>query len=240
MYRLFAGVFLFIFLLSNVCSGREHASLYGYSGLLVTPTATLMPDGQMRIGVSRMPAMPHVPMGDKDRTMVSGALTFLPFMEGMLGVVSPDKHPYGMGTRTLSLRLRLLRQSRIWPAVAIGAQDFVGGKALDVSIEAAQIFASSYFVITKDEILPRWLGRMPVTWNLGYGTNWLPGGSYHLLGLWGGLALQPAEPIQVVAEYDGKNTNCAAKLRLFDHLNLMYAWWNLEYFAWHMSLYFSL
>ncbi|MDZ7722021.1 MAG: YjbH domain-containing protein [candidate division KSB1 bacterium] len=230
----------FCLLLAFGARAEPFASVYGYSGLFVTPTATIMPDGQMRIGVSRMPRIDHVPMGYKERTMVFGALSYLPFMEGLLGVVSPDQHPAGMGTRTLALRMRLLRQSRLWPAIAIGAQDFVGGKALDVSIKGSQLFAATYVVLTKDEKLPGWLGRTPLTWNIGYGTDWLDANTHHLVGLWGGVSLQPMQPVRVVAEYDGRHTNLAAKLDLFSHLQVTYAWWNLRYMTWQMSLYFTL
>lgn len=233
-------VLLFILFLTAGLHAQPGASIYGYSGLFVTPTATIMPDAQMRIGVSRLPAIDNVPMGYKDRTMVFGALSYLPFMEGMLGVVSPDKHPAGLGTRTLALRLRLLRQSRLWPAVAIGAQDFIGAKALDVSIEGSQLFAAAYIVMSKDETLPGWLGNMRLTWNLGYGTDWLKANEHHLLGLWGGISLQPVEPLRFIAEYDGVYTNLAAQVDLFSHLQVSYAWWNMEYLTWQMSLYFSL
>ncbi|MBN1318191.1 MAG: YjbH domain-containing protein, partial [Anaerolineales bacterium] len=158
----------------------QHSSLFGYSGLMLVPSAEVMEDGQIRFGVSRLPMLyTSQEWRFPDWTIYFFGLGYMPFLEGAAMIVRPDNYPGGVGDRSVAFKVRLIRQRGKWPALAIGAQDFFGIKKINLEPSKAQKFAALYAVSSKSLRLK----NMVVALHLGYGVDWLPAQSHQLDGL---------------------------------------------------------
>jgi hypothetical protein len=106
---------------------------YGDVGLLQTPTARMRPDGEFGLGVSTV----------RPYNQAHFFLQVLPWLETTLRYTDVINRPYlasGTGQsykdKSADVKVRLLREGRYWPALALGIQD-IGGTGL---------FSSEYLV----------------------------------------------------------------------------------------------
>lgn len=139
---------------------------YGSVGLMDMPTGESMPDATFSSTVSYF--------GGQTRS----TLTFqaLPWLSGSFRYNAiNDLNLFGFSTyydRSFDVRFRLKKESRLWPAVTLGLQDFAG----------TGIYAAEYLVATKNFTLPslaqirgsarvpgRVPGRLKITGGLGWG-----------------------------------------------------------------------
>ena len=202
----------------------QNASVYGYSGLMLVPSAEVSGDGQLACGISRTPEL-YANWRRLRRTVFWARIGFLPFLEAGGMFVRPDHYVNaGFGDRSLYLRLQLLRERGRGPAVAVGAQDFFSLKGIHWATSTKQHFGAVYLVASKRVTLK----KMPLQLHLGYGPDWTVAKTKLLVGPFGGLQLTPHRWASLLAEYDAKSFNAGFRLHPFHFVQLQYIWWRLR------------
>lgn len=203
---------------------------------MLVPSADVAIDGQLRIGISRIPVLYSDQLRPYERTVFFFCLGYLPFLEGTAMVVRPDNYAGGIGDRSVHIKLRLLGEDGRWPALALGAQDFFGIKKLHWEPADAQKFAELYAVASKN----LHLNHLAISLHLGYGTDWLPAQSRYLDGFFGGIVITPHRYLSVLAEYDAKKINAGVRLHPCSHLQAQLAYWKLQHWTANLVFSFSL
>jgi len=159
---------------------RAEASSTGQTGLINMPSARIEDDGTLRLGVSKTD--PY--------SALWGSVTLLPWFElsgrytRIDGVPGFPEHPeYGeYKDKAFDAKLRLLRESRYLPDLAIGAQDFMG----------TNIFKAGYVALSKR------------VWDLDFTAGV---GRDRIDGVFGGVRYNPAwnRNFGIVVEYDAND-----------------------------------
>lgn len=192
----------------------------GVSGLLNIPSADMQEDGTFMAGGNYLPQemLPREWGYNSGNYFVN--LTFLPFMEvayrcTLLKVESTGKWNQD---RSVSLRLRPLKEGKWWPSVVIGSNDLLTTGELNPFLDSGgnRYFSSVYAVGTKHfgfyghDIGVTVGGHVPFR------------SKSENKGVFGGVSYRPAflKPLEVMAEYDSKAVNMGVSARLFDHFSL--------------------
>src|SRR5688572_11163632 len=178
------GPFLLLLLLCvSARAVAQEPSVTGQTGLISMPDARFAPEGTWRSGFSYL----------RPYETIWSNMTVFPWLEGSFrftriydvpGFSDQTDTDYGdYKDKSFDMKVRLLPESRIWPAFAVGLQDFGEGKA---------IFRAPYAVASKR------LGDFDFT--LGYGKG-------RIDGAFGGArgAPQSMPNWRLVAEYDAYN-----------------------------------
>ena len=159
---------------------RAEASSTGQTGLINMPSARVDEEGTLRLGVSQ---------ADPYRALWS-SVTLLPWFElsgrytridGVPGI--PDHPEYGdYKDKAFDAKLRLLRESRYLPELAIGVQDFTG----------THIFKAGYVALNKR------------VWDLDFTAGV---GRDRIDGVFGGVRYNPSwnRNLGIVVEYDAND-----------------------------------
>lgn len=220
-------------LLPQVVLAQAHNTVLGYSGLIVTPTADILADGQLTANIGRIPKLYADNYKPYDRTSYVVAMGFMPFMEATMGFIRPDNFQGGVGDRTVSARFRLLREKNRRPALAFGLQDFFAVEDLNLEPVSAQHFTSSYVVATKHVELS--VPDMLLSLNVGYGFSWLPSDDRQLTGLFWGVSLAPMQQVQIIMENDGRQYNAGVRFSFFQQVHYMLSFWQMKYMMHQLS-----
>ncbi|MEX0301982.1 MAG: YjbH domain-containing protein, partial [Leisingera sp.] len=142
-------------------------NFYGVPGLIDMPGGGTLPDGQFTLTYSFF--------GGTSR--YSATFQALPWLSGTFRYNSIRNWNLG-GFRTyydrgFDVRFRLKQESRFWPEITLGLQDFIG----------TGIYASEYIVATKQFNTPALSpGRLPGRLSLTAGVGWGRLGSYNSFG----------------------------------------------------------
>ncbi len=231
--------FLFLICLSSFLFADAKNTTLGYSGIIVTPTAEVLLDGELTGSLARLPKLYADNYSPKNynRTAFVTAMGFFPFLEASFGFIRPDNFQGGVGDRTVTIRLKVLNESRYAPSIAIGFHDFFAVESLDLEPAAAQHFAALYIVGSKHV---DFLNSQSVLLSLGFGPDWLPAMDSHLHGLFAGIEYSPIENVQLLLEHDTKNLNAGMRFSFFSHVNYTVSFWQLRYMMHQFSFSFSL
>ena len=129
-------------------------NFYGLPGLIDMPSAQPMPNGQLAVGISSF--------GGQTRTTLS--FQFSPRISASFRYIGiQDWNDNGFGTyrdRSFDVRFLISKETKRWPAITVGLQDFAG----------TGIYAGEYIVASKNFAQPLGLpGRMTVSAGLGWG-----------------------------------------------------------------------
>ena len=224
------------------------AQLYtGLSGLLHTPSADMLPQGTARVGGYYMNR--YFTPDAKDAFSYAGEkyntadfyLSFTPFGWIELGYTftllkalasAGDENPkYSQKDRYFSIKLSPLREGRYWPAVAIGANDFLNTPTKTAKLMSggnSEYFKNYYVAATKHfdvrgEVL---------SVNLAY-RYWPNADNKKWQGVVGGITYNPsfAPHLRVIAEYTGDDVNLGAEYLLLRHLFLQVCLQNGKYLS---------
>lgn len=184
-------IFLFILTLNTTCvfslaSASDDpfttASNRGGTGLFETPNARVMDEGSLRLGYSG--ASPYnwyyISLGALPGTEVSINLTDVRNIRAYFFNTYKD--------RGFDLKFQILHESKKYPAIAVGIQDFLG----------TRLFPSEYIVMSRQ--------FLPFDFSLGLGHKRLRG-PLHLpfldeVGLFGGVEMALHEKLKFIAEYN--------------------------------------
>ena len=185
---LFLFLAFFIFLLPHPSHADDkpfnNAANWGGTGLLETPNARVLNDGQMRIGYAH--AAPYdwyvFGIGFLPRLETSFRFTAI---ENVPEILGPDYGKYK--DKAFDLKLQLVKESRDFPAIALGLQDIGGG---------TEFFEAQYLAISRQ--------IYPFDFTMGIGTERLNGGSAfsHDLGLFGGVEVAITDRLTAAVEYN--------------------------------------
>ena len=211
--------------------GQGRNTVLGYSGFIVTPTAEIFSDGKMTLNVGRIPKLYADNYMPYDRTAYIVAMGFMPFMEASIGFIRPDGFQGGVGDRTVAVRVRLLGEKRLTPALAIGVHDFFAIDDLNLEPVSAQHFTSSYITATKNVKL----FNIAATVNIGYGPDWLPSNDRQLTGFFWGVQFSPLNQVHLLFENDAVHYNAGVRFCFFRHVNYMLSFWQLKYMMHQLS-----
>lgn len=232
------GILLIWFCEFMIClSAQETENNYatpshlGMTGLVFTPSAYMPEWGMLDFGFTHFPkeaALTFEAGRSPERTILS-SFTFLPFLELSLRTTKPyanvkNEH-YGIGDRSISIRVQLFKERKKLPAIVLGIQD---------PFAIQSFFNTNYLVFTKKYALK----KIEIVANLGYGISFEEEtkGDY-LQGAFGGLQMY-WKKINLLAEYDTKHLNIGAGYQFRKMLFLKAALVNGRYFSGSVNLRF--
>lgn len=183
-------------------------SLTGTTGLVSVPTAEIAADGTVTVGVNvldrRYNGYTTEPLADYRDMVLFVRVGFLPFAEvGLrLSRLIGYGKPQALGDRMVSVRLRLVPERKLTPAVVVGAHDIVG----------TRIFHSLYAVGSKGLDSVPVLGA--VSAHLGYGSHLkgVTARGYQFQGVFGGVAVAPRPWVVLMVEHDAEHVNAGVRL----------------------------
>jgi hypothetical protein len=194
-------------------------NIAGINGLLTTPYAEFKEDKTITVGGSFL-SKKYLEYGDYQYDAWVGYinLTFLPFVElsfrytGQLREISREKDNFP--DRMPSLKLRVLKESKIFPSIAIGFQDFTSSRS-------GRDFGSEYLVFTKNFNF----NRIKVLLNSGYAFTYFHATGRDHDGLFYGFSftLQNFPELQLLVDYDSRRWNAGIKILLVNRLQLIAA-----------------
>ncbi len=195
----------------------------GTSGLLNTPSADFNPDGTFSFGINYLPETVTPDRFDYPTGNFFANITYFSFLEmsfrSTLQRVPQNGNKMTNQDRSLSVRLRALKESRYLPAIVIGTNDMLTSKFatfIDNNREDNQFFSSIYGVTTKN--FPIDGNTIGLTIGYQYATDRMP----QFTGVLAGLRFSPAffKPLSFIMEYDASNYNAGASVLLFKHIYL--------------------
>jgi len=222
-----AVLIVFLSLIGYIGSAQ---SIVGTNGQFFIPTAEMHPDRTLVLGAG------YIPTGyfqRYNRKVNPGMPTFvtvslLPFVEVMFRYthelnmrVNPQTEYYP--DRMFAGRIRLLKESKYIPALAVGANDFT--KALGLST-ASTNYSATYIVGTKSFVF----NALTLSTTIGYGMDVLDLNRYDFLGAFGGVELSHKRfaSSTVALEYDTRNLHLSVGHTFFDRLVLKAGLWDLK------------
>jgi hypothetical protein len=185
--RYLLWLFTLFFLVPPAFSSDEpfdNSANWGGTGLMEMPTARVPGDGVMGFGYAQ--ALPY--------SWFTGGMAIYEGVELSFRLTKIANIPSSLGSdygankdKALDFKWQLIPESRIFPAVAVGLQDFWG----------TRLFPSEYLVFSRQ--------LFPLDISLGVATKRLNGTSLPFaddLGLFGGVELALNEQLALMAEYN--------------------------------------
>lgn len=204
--------------LSEAGQQVAYAQLTGTTSLATIPVATMPDDGTITVGGGFHPSsMNRYGEGDHAIVPYYATITFLPFLElsfRFSRLLSDE--PEALGDRMVSARLQLLDQRGPFPALLLGAHDML----FDENRENTH-YNAIYAVASRSTRLPG--TDWPLGLHLGYGSDALEAAHHEFTGLFGGFALSPISPVDLIVEYDGSRLTPALRARFFQHIQTIVA-----------------
>lgn len=217
MKHLLLVIFVAGILLGGSTLYAQHSM--GVTGLLNIPTADMHEDGTFMVGANFLPDRMLPDPWNYNTGNYFLNMTFLPCLEvGYRCTLMKLKTGKWNQDRSVSLRLRPLKEGKYWPSVVVGSNDaFTTGEINPLKkVESNRFFSSLYGVATK-----HWLPGghdlgVSIGWNVPFRSN------NEREGIFGGVSYSPAfcRAFSLMAEYDDKAVNTGISLCLFNHFTL--------------------
>lgn len=198
-----------------VALGLKAQYTMGTTGQLNIPTAEMQETGTFMIGGNYLPKK-MVPFNYNTANYFIN-ITFFSWLELsyrcilLKSTYMTSKAKYNQQDRSLSARLRPVKEGKYLPAIVIGTNDPFKDKGKNY-------FASVYGVATKTMA---WGGHR-IAATIGY-FHPLSKDKYVMQdGIFGGIAYTPSfcKELKVMAEYDSDGFNAGAAVRLWKHLSI--------------------
>lgn len=183
-------------------------SMVGTTGLVSIPTARIIPDGKLALGVSYTDAK-YSFYGPKYAQIAYYATAgYLPFLEVSLRATEfPDlawSEAYRSGIeRMASVKLQVIKENRYFPSVVLGIHDIYGD-----SIK----FNAQYIVMSKSIDFPL-IGSMDI--HIGHAPNPIKSSKimdYSIKGAFGGIEKVLCPYLTAMMEYDSRKYNIGLKI----------------------------
>jgi hypothetical protein len=205
----------------------------GVSGLWTVPSAEMQPQGRFMAGMNYLPdAMTPVEWA-YDTGNYFFNITFLPFLEVAYRCTLIQQAISGRNgryrwqqDRSVSLRLRPLKEGRYLPSVVIGSNDAFTTHQLNPlqDVNGNRYFSSVFAVATKQVRM----GTQAFSFTLGGLISLRKQAMQH--GLFGGAAYSFPfrQPLSLVVEYDSRRLNAGLKARLFNHCSVHFFTYGFE------------
>ncbi len=195
-------------------------TLTGTSGLFKIPTADMQKDGSITVGFASSDKK-HEAYTNYQYNVLSGYVSFnyFPFLEvcgrlnRRLDDIEKTASEY-VFDRVPIMRIRILKEKDLRPAVVIGAHDFTTAMGGTGAIH----YNSLYCVATKHFKI---FNQQDVGLHLGYGSDVIEAADHEFIGIFGGISYNPYKYLSLSLEYDAKHVNSGIKLTAFKHLTLI-------------------
>ena len=193
----------------------------GMTGLLNTPDASMQQDGTFMAGVNFLPEkmLPEAWGYNSGNYFLN--MTFFPFVE-VAYRCTLFKGEFLAGNkwqqdRSVSLRLRPLKEGRFYPSVVVGSNDLLTTYELNVlnKTKGNRFFSSVYATAMKNFDLNNNI------FSLTFGSYFSSKNSTYK-GVFGGVKYSPSflKQASIIAEYDSNSINTGLSVKLFNHLSL--------------------
>jgi hypothetical protein len=196
-------------------------SLTGTSGLITIPTAEILKDGEVSFGANFM-NKEYFAYGDNKYHGLANFATigYLPFLEISFRLTRKLDYPepQAIGDRMVSVRLRPLKESRFFPAFALGIHDFA---RVTGTVIPTNNFNALYLSASKGFGLRPVIDR--IDFHLGYGTDWIEALDHQFVGPFGGVSISPRPFIRFILEHDAEKLNCGLRISILDHIDFLAA-----------------
>lgn len=198
----------------------------GVKGLLNSPTAQFSPEGTVKIGGNFLNTNMTPDKWDYNTFNFFLNITFFSFFEAAINNTAFDLHDRGKFDnvdRSVSVRVRALKEGRYHPAIAIGSNDLLTSNKTSLFSGSGgnKYFGSHYVALSKN------LSAGP--FNLGFHTAYNVLSSRHKTldnPISGGISISPKalstsrcfSDLSFIAEYDTRNVNLGSNMMIFRHL----------------------
>ena len=193
----------------------------GMTGLLNTPDANMQKDGMFMAGVNYLPEEMLPATWGYNTGNYFLNITFFPFVE-VAYRCTILRGEFAQGNkwqqdRSVSLKLRPLKERRYFPSVVVGSNDVLTTYELNVfkTAKSNRYFSSIYAVATKNIDISSNIFSITVGSYL-FSKNDL------YKGVFGGIKYTPSflKQVSVIGEYDSNSINAGFTAMLFNHLSL--------------------
>lgn len=206
-------------------------SLTGLSGYITIPSTEILSSGEIRVGAAFLPKENlNLYAENYDGLSVYINFGFLPFLELGIKATRLINFPkdQALGDRMPSVRLKLLNESNIVPAIVIGMHDFLK------TSESQTIYnAASYLVLSKTILNNHSLNIALVS---GYDFNLIKTKAHQFNGFFGGSKITFFENYSLLVEYDSRVWNGGVRLNLFGHFSATLALIKMKYPSGNINL----
>lgn len=188
----------------------------GIEGLVHSPSAEMRQKASLRVGgfYASGDFLPKTDYGTGYAPTFFVSLTPYEWIEASYMISVWNKDGYPLQDRSLSLRIRPLKEGKWWPSIVLGTQDPVGESVYTKNYSNAYIAASKHIDVPGVEIglhaaYRHYFSPKNARWN----------------GIVGGVTIRPEfyKPLRLIAEWNGCEAILGAETELFDFLNLQLA-----------------
>ena len=207
-----------LFIVMWFCPAQAQYSM-GVTGLLNIPTADMQRDGTVMLGGNYLPKEMLPTHWDYNSGNYFVNATFFPWLELAYRCTLMKVEETGKWNqdRSVSIRLRPLKEGKWWPAIVIGSNDVLTTNELNTFKDpgGTRYFSSVFAVGTKHFLLG---GH---DWGVTIGGHIPFRSASTRKGVFGGVEYRPAffRDFSLMAEYDSDAVNVGASVRLFRHLS---------------------
>lgn len=210
IFRLSVIILLMIFHAENICAQYS----MGNAGMMNTPSADMNETGTFLFGANFLPEA-MVPFGYNTGNYFAGITLFnfleLTYRETLLKTsYMTEKPKFNQQDRSLSVRLRIIKERKFIPAMVVGTHDPFA--------DLGKNYYQGYFgVLTKHFNL----GNNELGISAGY-LGYTGDRSKLNNGVFGGVTLKPAfyKDMTFMAEFDTRTVNVGVAARLWKHLSM--------------------
>lgn len=209
---------LILFLTLGATSLRAQHSR-GVTGLMLSPSADMQPDGTFMVGAHYLPFEVTPSAWSYNTAGYSFSITFLPFVEvGYYCTLIDLKNGTWNQDRSISFRLRAIEEAAWWPSVVVGSSDLLSTFELDPTsdVSSNRYYGGIYGVATKHFAIGAEDVALTVGYNIKTQTNSVRDG------LFCGISYTPSiyDQGRIIAEFNDDIFSIGASARLFGHLSL--------------------
>lgn len=200
----------------SVASKLSAQSTLGVTGLLNSPSAEMAADGTVRIGANFLNDRLTPATFDYHTFNYYLNVTFLPFLEVALAstaFMNERRTAFVNEDRSVSVRVRLLGERRVRPAIAVGSNDLFtssdGGRFSTSGGEGNQYFGSTYVALSKHFVFSGHRFGVHLAYNVSMNDRFRIDSPVS-----GGVSFSPrfCRRMNLIAEYDTRCFNLGAKL----------------------------
>ena len=187
--------------------GMASMSMVGTTGLVCIPTAQVIPNGKMTLGMAYTDAKYSDYIPGYKQIAYFATFGYLPFLEiGLRLTQLPDfmaREAYGSTKdRMVSAKLRVIKESHLIPSLVLGIHDLYGNG----------IFNAQYLAMSKSMDLPI-LRLMSI--HIGYSSNIIKYNkvkNYSMEGAFAGIEKVFCKYLTAMLEYDTQKYNFGLKI----------------------------
>jgi len=231
---------ILLLLASSLYSNAQ--STMGMSGLLNSPNAVLSHEGVVKIGANFLHERLTPDYWDYNTFNYFLNITFFPFVEIAITNTALDLYDEGKFTnvdRSVCVKLRLLKEGKYYPSVAVGSNDVITSNTENLFDpgNGNKYFGTHYVAISKHFDFSAFKVGVHAAYNMLSSTK-----QRINFPLSGGISLSPSfiKELNLVAEYDTRNFNLGGNITIFKHLFIQVFVQDLKYLSFGAHAQFSI